>query len=108
MISDLNKCAWGLFTLSVMPQNPFLLIIWLILGQAGYFCTRPRRNTIISVPIALIGNIHYRRLRTVISPKPFLRPKNAINLALKTILLKNTIIENWQNIFASILILQNQ
>ena len=70
MISDLNKCAWGLVTLSVMPQNPFLLIIWLILGQVGYYCTRPRRNTIISVPIASIGNIHYRRLRTVIPQKP--------------------------------------
>ena len=34
----------------------------------------------------------------VISPKPFLRPKNAINLVLETIFLNNTIIENWENL----------
>ena len=69
---DLNQCSWGFLLCTVMPQNPFLRTSWLILGQAGYFCTRPRRNTNISVPIALIGNIHYRRLRPVIAQNPFL------------------------------------
>jgi len=76
---SLQRAACGLqleacsLHLAAIPQNPFLRTIWLILGQAEYFRTRLRRNTIIIVPIALIGNIHYRRLCIVISQNPFLR-----------------------------------